>query len=437
MQYKNSLMVLFQFLPRKEGDKAGPPLRAVAEIPISRPGGLFFLGKVRFHPPLHRIQVHLVDESNHPVKVASVDLSLFGWKSPYGAGRRRRTGLDGNCRFLVYSRAGGYRISASKKGCLDVETKPRPLETVARVLKLQGVGKIAFRVLFGKDVRENRIPFKVLLFAEQVLPGKGYKKIGYVDKEGTGAISPLLPGIYKVDVKVMGGKTPILCLDGIRVEKGKTTKDPRLNPLDLRPYLHGVTLEVIPPGNWKGRVYFPDFYSRQVGPDRYQFLLPQAFPARILLKGPGIHDEVVEVSGPSVRVRLRKGIPLRLSLSGWIPALPKGVMIGAREMPTCRPMNYMATGFYQDFRRHYSEWMTTGAAGEFDEKGECRILVGGPGRRRIEIFLAGRKKGKVRRCRTLQKETLQISPEPLSPLSHTVKLDRQTISQALISFQGK
>ncbi len=434
---KNSLMVLFQCLPGKEFDKVGPPLRAVAEIPISRPGGLFLLGKVRFHPPLHRIQVHLVDEKNRPVPEARVDLSVFGWKSAYGAGRRKKTDQDGIGRFLVYSRVGGYRISASKKGYLGVQTKPRPLETVTRVLKLQGVGKIAFRVLLGRDVLENRIPFKVLLFAERILPRKGFKKIGYVDKEGTGAISPLLPGIFKVDVKVMGVRGPILALDGIRVERGKTTKDPRLNPLDLRPYLHGVTLEVIPPGNWKGRVYFPDFYSRQVGPNRYQFLLPQAFPARILLKGPGIRDQVVEVSGPSAKVTLRKGIPLELSLSGRVPTLPEGVRIGAREVPTCLPMNYMATGFYQDFSRYYSEWMTTGGIGEFDEKGECRILVGGPGKRRIDLYLVSRKGGRVHKCRTLQKETLQIPPEPLSPLSHTVKLDPKVFSRALMSFQGK
>ena len=439
------LQVFFQAGPGKGGEREGPPSRAVVEVPASRPEA-FFLGDVRFHPPLHWIAVQLVGPGGRPVQRGKVSLSLSAKGSSWGPVFRKVTGRDGVCRFPVYTKEGFFRVSASREGFWNARTSARPLsnpkERVRLVLKplhLPEGGRIAYKVLLGKEVLETPVYPKAVLDAVQTLPGRKRYGVGEImnslSLQGRSGILP--PGIYRLEVRLGGFRGPVLRLGGIRVEKGKTTIDPRLNPLDLRPYLRAVSLEVVPPRNWKGRIYAPGLFLGKDGPGRFRFLITAEGPGKVLLRGPGIQDQWVDVSLPKVKVFLRKGIPLRLHLGGGMPPMPSWVKIGAREMPTCPLRFYMGDSFFQDLGRHYEEWKSTGGLGEFDGKGECLLLVGGPGKRRIQFFLAGRKSGHGIRCRILEDKVFSLPEGGAGRLSSRVSLDGRKVLQTLEKWKGE
>gem|GEM_PF-2787929 len=427
------LQVLFQVLEGKGKDSHGLSKRAAAEIPASRPGGLFLLGKVVFHPPCFSIGVRLVDPTGRPVPRARVLLGLSRKNPSGGATLRYDSDQNGNCRFRIYSEEGDYSLDVSKPGYKEVKTDPRPLETTVRVLEMHRLGRIAYQVLLGKEAWKVPVYPKVVLQAYQILPEKECRGSSAVFGPGSskGTIPKLDPGVYRVEVKLYGGKDSILSLDGIKVEGGKTTKDPRLNKLDLKAYVNQVSLEVIPPEKWRGRVYSPGRHLVREGGNHYRFLLSRPFPSDILLQGPGVKDKVVTLTGPARKVTLEKGLPLRLSLSGRIPKLPPGVGIGAREMPLCPRRCYMGSGFFEGLADHYEDWRSTGGLGEFDENGNCRLLVGGPGRRKIELFLVSRMSGRGPRCLPFDEIFLHVPSGGGSAPMVRMKLDETKLIQGL------
>ncbi len=438
---EESLQALFQVRPEKGKAPRTLPPRATAEIPLARPAGTCFLGDVEFHPPLYRIRVHLQDDAGKPVPGASVLLKTFSKQSPAASSLNKKSDGNGDCKFHLYSRNGEYTLFASKQGYKDAQTSPRPLETADRVLEVHRTGRIAFHVLLEKEAWDLPLFPKVQLFAYQVLPKTGCRGSGSVIERALSksSIPRLDPGIYRVVIKVYGGKDPILAFDGIKVEGGKTTRDPRLNPLDLRPYVHSVSLEVVTPKGWEGPVYSPAAHLIPKGPHSFQFLLPKPFPAKILLQGPGLADKLLTLTRREQKVVMEKGLPLRLVLAGRLPGLPQGIRIGARELPTCSHASYRGTGFsfYESLAGHYQEWASSGALGEFDREGRCLLFTGGPGRRKIEFFLVSRKSPGGPHCRTLEERILQVPAGASSPPPLQVELDGNKIVQALKNFQEK
>ena len=439
------LQVLFQTVPGKDGERGGPPLRAVAQVPEARTEE-FFLGDVRFHPPWHWVGVQLSGPGGRPVPGGKVTLALSAKVDSRSAVFRKVTDRNGACRFPVYSKEGIFRVSVSREGFWNARSDPRPLaEPEERVrlalkpLRLPEGGRIAYQVLLDKAVLLTPVFPKIILKAVQTWPGKKSYGLGDVMNslylERTSGI--LSPGVYRVEVRLWRYRDPILCVDGIRVEKGKTTKDPRLNPLDLRPLVKALSLEIVPPGNWMGRVYGPEVFLVREGPGRYGCLLPAGRAGKVLLRGPGIHDQWVDASSPRVKVVLRKGLPLRIRLEGEIPPLPSWVKIVSRVMPTCRLMYYMGDPFFRDLGRYLEEWRTTGGLGEFDGKGECHLLVGGPGKRRIQFFLVGRKPGGRVRCLLLKDQVFSLPEGGAAPQALEVSLDPRKILQVSRRWKGE
>src|SRR5262245_43784753 len=120
-------------------------------------------------------------------------------------------------------------------------------------------------------------------------------------------------------------------IDGLRVELGRETTDPRLEPLDLRAFLPAIALTIVDP---EGRsVPEPAIWLGEHGRDNFGSVHPVrdgerwlvlGRPLRIHVEAAGFRMQELADVVCDQRIVLEHGIPVRVRIVGPLPALPSG-----------------------------------------------------------------------------------------------------------------
>jgi hypothetical protein len=120
-------------------------------------------------------------------------------------------------------------------------------------------------------------------------------------------------------------------IHGLRIELGRETRDPRLEPLDLREFLPAIALTIVDPEGrsvpepaiWLGEHCVDNFVSVHPARDGERWLV-FGRPLRIHLEAAGFRmQELAEVVSDQ-RIVLERGVPVRVRIVGPLPCLPSG-----------------------------------------------------------------------------------------------------------------
>ncbi len=126
----------------------------------------------------------------------------------------------------------------------------------------------------------------------------------------------------------------------IRVESGKTTKDPRLERIDLRGKIRILELDLRDPkGNpiLEGSLRWgPRFENWEWFFSKDPIFLPANAPAALWVGAPGFRPKRIAPRPGKTRVVLEKGIPVELVYTGKAPLPPRPVLLGVKLKPLYR-----------------------------------------------------------------------------------------------------
>jgi hypothetical protein len=223
-----------------------------ATIPLGNlDPGVHDLGDLLLAPAPRIAAGTVVDAASQPVERAWVTPSIkrfwgeeaeqFWWDGMWND--RVRTDTAGHFEIRGHVREGEVSLSAEAGGG---KSAGQVVSVGASdvVLRLVSTGEIAGRVLADSPGLLERLHVQAeRQGAENSADNRWFT--AQVDEEGAFRMQEVVPGTYLVRVMTEGGWSQIGEFDDVRVVAGETTRDPRLDPLDLRGKAVIVELEIV------------------------------------------------------------------------------------------------------------------------------------------------------------------------------------------------
>ena len=208
-----------------------------------------------------------------------------------------------------------------------------------------------------------------------------------VDHEGRFAIMDLRPGDYALHVVHAASGQVLASIHELKVTAGETTRDRRLDPLDLRAKHRIIELELVDSSGTN--VSHARAFSRASGADNDQWTYAQGTggrlpilydgrPLDIAIVAAGFQTVELERMRASQRVTLRRSAKLRLRLAPGLRAPDPPLYLGVRLKPT-------EVGRYPSF--------LDAGAGEFDANGELTCKFGASGPVQVDLVVTLRQSG--------------------------------------------
>jgi hypothetical protein len=210
------------------------------------------VGDVRLAPPPLLVSGRVVDQAGNGIRGARVSLEsaseqrevMIGYAGGGTSSVLHWGGLwafsapDGA--FEVRGELAGdlYRVSATHADYRTLE----PLEVrrgASVVLTLAGAGRILGRVLAEPDTSTGSFQVLALDASGNILNAEERR-----EADGHFELVALEPGTYAISVRLAEEDAELARVDGVLVEAGKTTEDPRLDPIDLTGKLERIVLRV-------------------------------------------------------------------------------------------------------------------------------------------------------------------------------------------------
>jgi hypothetical protein len=324
--------------------------RAAADLSRDLPHGETDVGDVRLTraelPPL-ALAGRIVDERGAPVEKARVLLqSTTPAKPPEQPRERAKTVEDlwqrqsdaaGRFELRGTCDAPNLRVTAFKDGYWS--PNPIPVEAGASdvVLRLNRGAAIAGSVLLSPEGRKEKLMVQARLEADDGEP-RSYGAGGFnrVQKDGSFLLRGMRPGRFTVLLGLGQTGMPMALAEfrDVRLEAGETSRDPRLQNVDLTG-LATVTLTVVdasggPVGNASAALIGAGpsgSYARWgvthsgggANGTEIKLLLPKR-PADVKVGSRGFRPTVARGVDSDRQVVLQKGIPIRVVLSEPIEA---------------------------------------------------------------------------------------------------------------------
>lgn len=353
---------------------AGAGGRARVDLSRDLPNGLVDLGDVVLGRAEVLVTGVVLSPDGSPAAGASIEVSV---PHEYGEGQvyhepRDDLGAtaDAAGRFEVVGELEGdaLRLGASVD---DVHSAPVDCRRGAREvrLELREGGRVAGRLLLDEGV-DPRSLHLVVLPADDRAQDWNARRTAQVAPGGAFEVTQVLPGLHDVRVDPRGAGEGIVVAEGVAVRSGETTRDPRLDPVDLRGRLVAFELELVPPRAGDAVVGVAEAVLHQASGGteaqaqtlflhgaRQSFCL-HASSVDLDLRVTGYRSvELRDVRGPT-RVELRRGLPVRLRLvgEGELPEPPRYLkaFLSASEGPTWSVGHFQNEVF--DPRREILVW---------------------------------------------------------------------------------
>ncbi len=307
-----------------------------AEVDLSRsyPPGETDLGDLVLAPPSLVVAGRVVDTAGRPVmrvqvSVEDVDREKRGWLL------EPRTDREGRFDLRVAWNVNEVSVRAGE----GARSSP-PLRVAAGttdlVLVVPMVGALAGSVLVDEPLRSafaNRT-LRDELDIEVLTSGTTEPRSeARLEEDRTFEVQELLPGLYSVSFTARPG-LELARVEGVEVVADETTRDPRLQEVDLRGrlFLHRLLLEspekTLEVGGWVRHGPPGSKIAEEAAKTRFQGttveLVSGLSSIDVLLAAEGFRRELLEGIRGEHRVTLRRGFPVRLVLSADtdLPAPP-------------------------------------------------------------------------------------------------------------------
>jgi hypothetical protein len=361
-------------------------------LPADLTAGVHDLGDfVLLQPPL-AVAGLVVDAAGRPVADATVTASPVELGSvedgpaldPPPAPAAVHSDAQG--RFEMFGELGpsGTALMARKDGQLGGPVVARPGERGVRIV-LGATGGLSGTVLLDPSLQNSLMLVQVERSDGATEPGGGPgSEPALLGANGQFALRDLAPGIYRLGIVYAATGSELGAVDGLVVRAGDPTRDPRLQPLDLRAAGWLIELELVDEGGESvpgGRAC-----SRPSGDPAARWSYASPVAGRLPLLGTGRPLDVV-ISAPSFlhtpleqvtasqRVVLRRAARLSLRLAPGLrlpdPPLELGVEL--------TPLQAGPLGGFVDAERC-----------AFDETGALSCLTGFTGEVRVALLLSRR-----------------------------------------------
>ena len=197
------------------------------------------------------------------------------------------------------------------------------------MLQLRGAGAIA-----GSVRVEDGIPGDKLAVRSEPVEGSERERFlewgdgeTKVQDDGTFVIPGLHPGLYHVGIYVDGTSRALLRVENVRVVDGETTRDPRLQDVDLTGRLHRFVLTVVRPDGGqdvRGNLRFDEAGAESLNSwhwfDKPEFELISTHAAiDVDLDVPGFRPARLRGLTGDATVELSEGLSVRIVLTGDAP----------------------------------------------------------------------------------------------------------------------
>ncbi len=251
-----------------------------------------------------------------------------------------------------------------------------------------------------------------------------------VGRDGSFSLGGLQTGTYSIRVVYAANATEIARVESVPARAGSTTRDPRLDPLDLRRTHHLIGLQLV---DQLGQpVAHGRAFTRPSGEDDAKWvfcteekgwlqLISDGRPVDVAISAPGFLRTEIEGVTSSRRVTLRRAVRLRLELAGGLLIPEPALRLGA-ELRPLRPSRSPGSG---DCTAAY-----------FDASGVLTCETSLTGDLRLEIFVTGRDP------RLPARVYLQMNPTAvIAPADHAgeqvfpIELDPARLAAAARSFR--
>jgi hypothetical protein len=306
-----SVAALVAALPAQE---TGPPSR-----PGARGGALTVGGRV-------------TDSQSRPIFAARVYLEVRApdgqWDSIIWDDGDTYSDYRGNFEIRRPLRTtDSYRVGAAKDGCwLEEPVEFTPGKADVTII-LSPAGSIAGSFILDPSVYAKNVTIEV---RRELRPDETQEDLSmwHPKEDGTFKLSPLRRGKYGVRVTVDQGRETLLDVEPVSVRDGEVNEDRRLQKIDLRSRLKGITLKIV---DEKGArvegtrvVVLPSLTVSPISHDIFYsqsdtvFMLVRQVPIDVAVVAPGKARVKLKDLAGNQTVVLRPGIPIRVTASGGI-----------------------------------------------------------------------------------------------------------------------
>ncbi len=331
----------------------------------------------------------VLDEKGNPIPRATVTPSFpapraeEGSEAPWPRCRLGPVRSDEGGRFVLRGECEADRIAlAAEKGGLVgdpvlVQTGARGVELV-----LGAAGAIEGKVLLDPSLLGAMLLVQAV--PDPPDPAAGGAPTGgpgIVGRDGRFSLPGLRPGRYSVRVVYAASAGELGKVESVEVRAGEATRDPRLDPLDLRANHRLIALELVDEQDQpvaQGRAYSRPSdeadakwaFARGEG-GRIQ-ILSDGRPLDVAISAAGFRRLELDRVTSSRRVPLRRAARLRLELAGGLRVPDPPLCLGAELTP-------LETGRFPGF--------VDSRTGTFDAAGVLHCESALAGDLRLEIFV--------------------------------------------------
>ncbi len=276
------------------------------ELPAGlEPGEVRDLGRITFSPLPILVSGTVVDGEGNPLENVRI--------SPMGEGFFSPVSTDSTGSFQVRGilLEDALSLYCHKEGYASTNTPEFPAGAGGVKVIMKGGGRLEGSLLLDSRVPPERVRIRVL-------PSRGRYASCFPDRKGRFSLSPIPPGPARVRIEIPGQEEPVEVLEGVQILVSGTTRDPRLQGLDLRDKIHVLELVVVDPGGkpisgaraWFGKKGNKEIPSRG---GKIQ-ILAAGRPLDVLVSAPGFRPKLLERLSSGRKVVLRPGIPVVLNL---------------------------------------------------------------------------------------------------------------------------
>ncbi len=288
--------------------------------------GLHDLGELRMQSIQSWATGRCVDEEGEPVAGVRLHADNDFWSGDSGGGS------DGDGVFRMVGLKGAFSIELSRMDDSGyVLAEPAEFEAGADdlIVRLRKGGEILGAVA---QLPRGEMNLDIYFYRaeDMALPKPHSTAYGQLEDDGRFRAHGLTTGEYVLRIYKKGAL--LFEADHISVREGETTRDARLDGIDLESQLRVVDFEVVPGGrslyfsptavalNDEGRIVG---YSNRAEKGRISLEVPTAQAAAILVRASGYRPSLIEAPFDVERVVMRRGISVTL-MTHDAPSLEQG-----------------------------------------------------------------------------------------------------------------
>jgi hypothetical protein len=286
----------------------------------------------------------VIDDAGNPISGASVDLHA-AIDEPSGAGTRPlytaygRSRGNGTFEVRAPWPANKLVLVVEKNGFLPLRSREFAPGTKGIELVMESAANLTGKVLCNPGVAVQQLELSMI---DVDPPGESNDADTiHPDADGSFEFPAMRSCTSTIVVRLAGEEPPLATIEGVRTIAGRTARDPRLDPLDLRGIVHAINLKVVndddaPITDGWARVLTTDPASNppaQVIVDGRVQLLARTESADIEVWSPGYALAQVPGAQDSQRIVLHRGFPVLLELDPDVPLPPAGTTLFIRLLP--------------------------------------------------------------------------------------------------------